>query len=68
MTIYEKDAITWKELYELVMDWLEYGDDPFYDRKADLSDNMEEEKDERVKKNMEYALKLMDFLEDKMHW
>ena len=60
--IYKKETITWDEMYDVLMLWIEYGDDPFEDEYSELYEIYRNTQNPLLKKNIKTMLKIMDML------
>lgn len=65
--IYKKNTITWDEMYDILMLWIEYGDDPFEDEYAELYEIEKHTTDPVHKKNLKTMLKIMGVLREKCY-
>ncbi len=56
------EPLTWKQVHKILKEWMEYGDDPFYDQYAEYLDELKTTTDPKRAAVLKDILKLMDFL------
>jgi hypothetical protein len=65
---FEKDSLTWTEIYKVIMAWIDYGDDVFDDEYAELAFKLENTIDEKKRERLQDILDLMDLLRDNLYY
>lgn len=65
---FEKDSLTWKELYKVILAWIDYGNDVFDDEYAELVDKLQKTQDEKKRERLENILYIMDILRDNLYY
>jgi hypothetical protein len=65
---FEKDSLTWKELYKVILAWIDYGDDVFDDEYAELVDKLQKTQDEKKRERLQNILYIMDILRDNLYY
>ena len=65
---FEKDSLTWKELYKVILAWIDYGDDVFDDEYAELAYKLETTKDQKKKERLQDILDIMNILRDNLYY
>jgi hypothetical protein len=64
---FDRDALTWNEIFKVLTVWLEYGDDPFDDEYSELLEELNTSVDEKRKERIGLVLDIMDFLREKVY-
>ena len=65
---FNRDSLTWKEIYKVILAWIDYGDDVFDDEYAALVEELNHTTDEKKKERLQDILNIMNILRDNLYY
>jgi hypothetical protein len=64
---FDRDALSWNEIFKVLTVWLEYGDDHFEDEYSELLEEYNNSIDEKRRERIKLVLNIMDLLRRKVY-
>lgn len=64
---FDRDTITWSELYKILKVWLEYGDDVFEDEYSAILEELKNTADTKRKEHLKMVLDCMDLVREMVY-